>query len=671
MKKSRKIAVGVVMVLGIAVGAVAVWSLGARASQDIPVIRLEAVQGTVEIKRVGESQFAAANGALEVHPDDEIRTGADGKVAIRWGDRGETRLDANTDLTIVAAPADDATTQAKVELELSSGRVWSRVLKLLDVDSGFDVKTDAVVATVRGTAFGVAKVDADSQLAVTESVVDVAPRAGGSSTLLKEGKWGNFSATGTPTIVRDLTPADAWPAENKKLDDQFDTELRQELETRMKQQDSSAPEWLMDLSETIHLSLTSSEQKDGLIASYMNRRIMEAVDRPSDAPILLQFDPAWFKIGPAARDSVLQTIRAALFITAPRPGVPAPDLYARLEELRTRLLGTPYATALTIDDQIDQLVFPVSPLSPEDKQSQGDHLLQLIQDWKNGLPTDGVSNDDLTALNNKAEALRLRLVDDGLGAPSGDTAPTSTATTTDPLVPTSTRTGVPVVTAPSSTTPAPASGASTPTSTSQGCVFRTFSLIARPAANVEVGQAVSLSFFGICTNGQVEDLTSSSVFSVSPEDGQISGTTFTPSHAGSISVHGTDDTHVANATVVVIRSSASSTSKKLTGVSVSAIGPTSLTTGQSAPLVATATYSDGTSMDVTYQCAWTTSDAKLGTISSQRFYAGTGTGSVAAVCSYTEGGVSKTGSATFAISLDPALMPAGGGTAQTYTFFAR
>lgn len=665
MKRMHKIGIGLGVALCLVVGAVAVWSLGATASEDVPTIRVETVQGTVEVKRAGETDFTSADASFQVQPGDEVRTGADGKASIRWGDRGETRLDENTQLTIVSVPADDnAATKTLIELKLSSGRVWSRVLKLLDVDSGFDVKTDGVVATVRGTAFGVATVQDHSQLAVTESVVDVAPVVGGASTLLKEGKWGDFTATGTPTIVRDLTDQDAWPSENKKLDDQFDERLRNEIQERLKKNLSAAPEWLVEFSQGVHLALAPNDQKDDLISKYAGWRIAEAVNDPTKADTMLKFDPSWSKLGPQARDAVLADLRYALFLETPRPGFTSqPGFFPMLQGLRTQFLtadpvGARYALALNLDDQIDGLIFPPAPIPPEDKQTQGEQLLGLIQTWKEGISTDSLSPDDVQTLDDKADALRLRLIDDGgITLPPSDATSTSSTEPTTATIPSDSGSKTaPTGGSSNSTTPAPST-----TPTTQACTYQSFSLLAKPASNVLVGQAVMLSLYGTCTSGQVDDLTASSGFSASPSDGSLSGHVFTPSHIGTINLYGTHGSKTVSTMISVVAGSTTTSKKTLMRVSAGAIGPTSLTTGQSAPLTATAYYSDGSTSDVVYQCVWTTSDAKLGYISSQRFFAGTGNGTVDAICSYTDGGITKSGSVTFSVSLDPSLTPTSGG----------
>jgi hypothetical protein len=668
MKKVHKASALVVAVLALFALAAGFWSIGAFASEDVPLIRIDVVQGPVELKRSGEDTLKPIENSVEVNVGDELKTGEGGKANIRWGDRGETRLDSNTDLVIESAPADNgAATKTLIQLRLTTGRAWSRVLKLLDVESGFAVRTDAVVATVRGTAFGVIKNPQDAELAVTESVVDVTPAQGGHSTLLREGTWGSFSPTGTPMVVRDLLPTDTWPQDNKKADQEFDAAFRKELEERFKKRIGNAPEWLVDMSQNVHVALAGQDEKQNLEAKFFGRKLAEAVSNPSDAERLLKVDPSFLNLQGLARDRVLTDLRFALFLETPRPGfLPPPSFISLLQGLRLQLLSTNivgknYALALNVDDRIDGLIFPPLPLPPEDAARLRTELLSDVDGWKLQFANDpSLSSDDLTKLDDKADALHERLI---LSGAPVDEPPPAPATTTDPT--------------PSDTQPktVPKTGNTDPQTQPQtpppvtpptdqppvACKHTSLNLFAKPSSNLNIGDKVSLSLYAVCTNGQTDDVTSNASFAAGVmSDGQLNGSVFTPAKSGTITLYGTYTENgtslTAKTTVTVIAQV-----RRLISVTAGATGPTALTTGQSAPLTATANYSDGTSADVVYQCVWSTTDAKLGTVSSQRFYTGTGIGTVSAVCGYTDGGVTVSGSVPFTVSLDPSLTPTGGG----------
>lgn len=649
----------------------AVWSLGAGASEDVPLIRIEKVTAPVEIKHPGEASWTALDATTAVQIGDEIRTGSGGKAKIRWGDRGETRLDADTELTIEAAPMNaNATTKALVQLKLTTGRVWSRVLKLLDMDSGFEVKTQAVVATVRGTAFGVASTPVDDQLAVTESVVNVASSRGGSSMMLPEGMWGSFNASGTPNMVRELTPADAWPRENKIEDEKFDEELRKEIEARFQKQLSNAPEWLVSASERLHLALAPADAESDLLAKYIGRDIARAAHDPSRAKTVLQDQDAWLQLKGTGKESVLRDIRFALFLQEPRVGfTPSANLVTVLQDLRTRILSTTsasgkYAIALNVDDRIDALLNPPSPLGSEEKKQRGETLLSEIASWREGVSIDtGLSVEERTALESKADALRARLIENGLVGAGATTTPViieepkPTTLKDVPLNPSPTSANNAV---PSTTTPI--------VTDSSSCSFRSFVAMATPNANVHVGEPVKLSLTGLCVDGSVVDVTTQAAWSFgSANDGSFEGSVFVPAHDGLITLFAAyvhdGITGSAKTTISVSRSP-----RQLVSISVGATGPITLATGQSAPLTATAFYSDGSTSDVVYQCIWTSSDSRLAFVSGQRVYAGTGSGQVTISCAYTEGSMMVVGSRDFTIQLDSALTPTTGATQPARTF---
>lgn len=86
---------------------------------------------------------------------DVIETGADGKAEIIWTGYGRTLVAANSKLTITDAKLDETDNGIIAKMKLEAGRVWTRLEKLLSTGSSFEVKASNVVATVRGTSFGV------------------------------------------------------------------------------------------------------------------------------------------------------------------------------------------------------------------------------------------------------------------------------------------------------------------------------------------------------------------------------------------------------------------------------------------------------------------------------------------------------------------------------------
>lgn len=119
-----------------------------------PAATLVSAIGDVRVQRGGEER-EVGNGT-QLHAGDVVRTGeaSAASIVFFWSARAE--LDADTELRIAAASTDpDDPRRQDVRLTLLHGRVWSRVLKLLDPESRYGVEYNDVVATVRGTAFAV------------------------------------------------------------------------------------------------------------------------------------------------------------------------------------------------------------------------------------------------------------------------------------------------------------------------------------------------------------------------------------------------------------------------------------------------------------------------------------------------------------------------------------
>src|SRR5688572_17510849 len=158
MNKSRILALGggVIAILLLVIGGTWFWSVGSVAAEHLPSIRVQVVKGNVEYK-TGDV-WSVVKDVQEVHAGNMVKTGADSEAEILWGDQGVTRLDQNTELVIDDAPVDGSGAESSViRLKVNAGRVWNRMLKLLDVDSAMEVRTSDVVATVRGTSYGIMK----------------------------------------------------------------------------------------------------------------------------------------------------------------------------------------------------------------------------------------------------------------------------------------------------------------------------------------------------------------------------------------------------------------------------------------------------------------------------------------------------------------------------------
>ncbi len=152
---------------------------GEEPSVSAVVATLGDAQGDVTVFRNDESLALAPFMALYV--DDRIETGADGKAEIGWTGYGRTLVAPNSIVTITSAEQGTANDGLIAQIKLEAGRVWTRLDKVLTSGSSFEVQASNVVATVRGTSFGVG-IDAQGAIGVqvAKSKVSVALDGGAS-----------------------------------------------------------------------------------------------------------------------------------------------------------------------------------------------------------------------------------------------------------------------------------------------------------------------------------------------------------------------------------------------------------------------------------------------------------------------------------------------------------
>ena len=116
------------------------------------VAKLATVSGDVALIRDGATTTASVG--KELKAGDIVQTGQDGQASIEFYSSDRTALDVGSRLHIDEASIDENNwRKQKVRLTLFTGRAWSRALKLLDVDSTYQVGYNNVVTAVRGTAF--------------------------------------------------------------------------------------------------------------------------------------------------------------------------------------------------------------------------------------------------------------------------------------------------------------------------------------------------------------------------------------------------------------------------------------------------------------------------------------------------------------------------------------
>lgn len=129
------------------------------------------VFGDVQVVRDG--QTSPAQQGFELKEGDELRTGEDGRVEVKYFDKSFTRLFANTDVAFQSLRSENFGVDHRVELDLERGMLWSSVFDFVK-NSDFKVKANDMVASASKRAtFSVSSENGASQVQVFQNAVNV------------------------------------------------------------------------------------------------------------------------------------------------------------------------------------------------------------------------------------------------------------------------------------------------------------------------------------------------------------------------------------------------------------------------------------------------------------------------------------------------------------------
>lgn len=136
---------------------------------EAPVAVLRVEQGEATVTSNGVTQVVTTE--TQVNAGDEVSVSASGRAALYWDGYGRTLIDAGSKLRVTEASRPSGGNSIKANFLLEIGRTWTRIEQVLDVGSEVSAATSDVVATVRGTSFGVDRVGGASSIKVKESKV--------------------------------------------------------------------------------------------------------------------------------------------------------------------------------------------------------------------------------------------------------------------------------------------------------------------------------------------------------------------------------------------------------------------------------------------------------------------------------------------------------------------
>jgi hypothetical protein len=126
-------------------------------SEQIREAILNKVEGPVEFRLNGETDWKPAAKGIVLHEKDEVRTGEKGFALIHLDQKastGKLELNEKSVLKLGTLTMDPKSGEKQTILDLAIGKVLVRAEKLRG-DSKFEVKTPTATTGVRGTVFEV------------------------------------------------------------------------------------------------------------------------------------------------------------------------------------------------------------------------------------------------------------------------------------------------------------------------------------------------------------------------------------------------------------------------------------------------------------------------------------------------------------------------------------
>ena len=230
--------VGVVVVGLVAVAFFFIQKQGPVEEQKLPqdessLPLITEIKGNIYVSKEGTERLLSNDERLGAPFD--LRSEADSTAVVRLPNNSELRLDQHSKLTITDAQYGATDQSLVVRAKLSVGKVWSNITSLATPESAWEVETSNVVATVRGTAFGMEATETgDTTIIGSEHTVQLTlidPETGARDTMrelpLNEDEFVTISneiakQEGTdvpkPQKRTDTHESDSWIRQNEERD---------------------------------------------------------------------------------------------------------------------------------------------------------------------------------------------------------------------------------------------------------------------------------------------------------------------------------------------------------------------------------------------------------------------------------------------------------------------
>ncbi len=513
------------------------WSLGALPRETALQAVVAETEGAVNVRNAGGTEEAARVG-LALEEGATVVTGPDGKATLDWFGEGETRLGPSSEMTVRTARQSDEE-PLEIRLRLVSGRAWTRVMRLLEIDADLSVETNDVVATIRGTSFDV---ETAPGMATTIWVADSVVEAAGATVagpadglFIPEGSMAEFDSGRLATTTRPLSDADrgtAWFRNNRDADERFRQAalpLMKAMLAADRMPTDGTRQTLTEWSERMRVRFASGERRERLANRYFLRHLMairQATEDGKSGLAYREFARMDGEMKARLETDVSERDMRAMVRTAQRmfwdvqPASPAYRIKQQVEEWSMHAAHEPadrlYARLMTIDSRLDEAARALD----EEKPEAASQVLVLARQGLANVDRERRAAKELTS--DHAERLRkvwkaLSVRADGLDArlkrvsePSAPVPPPPAEEESETAEPTSTTPIVPVI--PTSTAPTPEPSPQEPNPPA-----KPVSMTVTPGVQtIGFYERVTYRAIVVYNDGGTRDVTKSARFTMSP-----------------------------------------------------------------------------------------------------------------------------------------------------------
>ena len=135
-----------------------------------PEARIARIDGTANVLRADAEEWRLAKAAMPLNPGDQVYSGKETLVEIKFRKGEIVRLDEETKLIIVQSD------NKKVKSSTPTGTIWVNMKKISTRGRDFEVSTPTAVAAIRGTVYHMnCAADSNTTVSVYNGKVAVGP----------------------------------------------------------------------------------------------------------------------------------------------------------------------------------------------------------------------------------------------------------------------------------------------------------------------------------------------------------------------------------------------------------------------------------------------------------------------------------------------------------------